>query len=509
MLDDQPQTLPDLLRNTAQHYPDVQVLAWRDQQMSAQQLWRACLSWASLMKSSGIKPGDRVAIWLPKQFETVIAMWAASLAGAVFIPVNPGLKPAQVLHILTDSGAQLLVSSRDRCHQLDLDPALICWSIDAMPPLPDVPELSNDIVSPDALAAILYTSGSTGKPKGVMLSHANLSLGAKSVAHYLKLTPADRLLCVLPLSFDYGLNQVTTALFTGAQAVLFDYLLPRDVLAALARYRITGLAGVPALWSQLLALDSWPEIILQHLRYITNSGGRMPKSVLDQLVSKAPQAEVYLMYGLTEAFRSTCLDPALVQTYPDSVGTAIPYAEVKIVRSDGRETSSDEIGELVHMGPLVAQGYWRDALRTAERFRPAPICARQPGSPAVWSGDKARRDSNGLIYFIARDDEMIKSSGYRISPTEIEEILYALPELADVVVLGVPDDRIGEAVVAVMAAKPNRQLDINAVMAHCRLALPAYMVPSRLMLRPDLPRNANGKLDRSSIATAVRAGEWS
>jgi acyl-CoA ligase (AMP-forming) (exosortase A-associated) len=502
---DSPKTLPELLHSIAQRQADAPVLVWRDQQMTAKQLSHACQGWASLMISSNIQPGDRVAIWLPKQFETVIAMWAASLAGAVFIPINPGLKPAQVAHILTDSGAALLVSSRDRLKQLDSDPALICWAVDDMPALPDIGEIAHHASAND-LAAILYTSGSTGKPKGVMLSHANLCLGAMSVAQYLHITPADRLLCVLPLSFDYGLNQITTALLTGAQAVLFEYLLPRDVLSALARYGITGFAGVPALWSQLVALEDWPAST--GLRYITNSGGRMPKSMLDQLIAKAPQAKLFLMYGLTEAFRSTYLDPALVQSHPDSVGMAIPYAEVKIVRSDGSETASDEIGELVHMGPLVAQGYWCDPQRTAERFRPAPLCASQPGSPAVWSGDKARRDAQGLLYFVARDDEMIKSSGYRISPTEVEEILYALPDVADVVVLGVPDERIGEAIVAVVALKPGRQLDVAAMLAHCRLALPAYMVPGRLVLRPELPRNANGKLDRSGIAAAVRAGEW-
>jgi acyl-CoA ligase (AMP-forming) (exosortase A-associated) len=498
-----PLSLTALLRTTAQAQPDAAVLAWRDQSLSAAQLWQVSQKWAAHMQAAGVSKGDRVAIWLPKQFETVIAIWAAAAAGAVFIPVNSVLKPAQVLHILADSKSRLLISTGDRLKQLDLDKTCTSWAID------DMPEMANaqphaPACSVDDLAAILYTSGSTGKPKGVMLSHANITCGAQSVAHYLKLSRADRLLCVLPLGFDYGLNQVITAVLVGAQAVLFEYLLPRDVLVALSRYRITGLAGVPALWSQLAALDMWPTA---DLRYLTNSGGRMPKAVLDVLMARAPQAEVFLMYGLTEAFRSTCLDPKLLAAHPESVGTAIPFAEVKIVRPDGTETAADEIGELVHMGPLVAQGYWRDALRSAERFKPAPLCAAQPGSPAVWSGDKARRDADGLIYFVARDDEMIKSSGYRISPTEIEEILYAMPEVADAVVLGVPDARIGEAIVAVIAPKAACSINEQAVIAHCRKALPNYMVPGKLVVRPVLPRNANGKLDRSSITAQVRAAE--
>jgi acyl-CoA ligase (AMP-forming) (exosortase A-associated) len=504
-LDARPTSLTVLLKATADAFPDTPVLAWRDQTLSASRLWQLSQSWAAHMQAVGIKPGDRVAIWLPKQFETVIAMWAAAQAGAVFVPVNTALKSAQVQHILSDSGAKLLVSSQDRLGQLDLEDSLICWAVDTLGPITETAPRRLE-QSADDLATILYTSGSTGRPKGVMLSHANLTLGAQSVAHYLKLTRADKLLCVLPLSFDYGLNQVITALLTGAQAVLFDYLLPRDVLAAMARYNITGLAGVPALWSQLIALNDWPA---KSLRYLTNSGGRLPKAMLDQLQHKAPQAEIFLMYGLTEAFRSTYLEPSKIQDHFESVGTAIPFAEVKIVRPDGSETADDEIGELVHMGPLVGQGYWRDPVRSAERFKPAPICASKPASMAVWSGDKAKRDAQGLIYFVARDDEMIKSSGYRISPTEIEEILYAMPEILDAVVLSVPDQRIGEAIVAVVAAKPHVTLSEQAILAHCRSALPSYMVPAQLVLCEALPRNANGKLDRSGIAAAVRAGHKS
>ncbi len=499
-------SLPEMLRQLADRQPQTPVLAWRDQSMTAAQLHQAVHKWAAAMQAAGVKPQDRVAVWLPKQFETIIAMLAASAAQAVFIPVNPALKPAQVSHILADSGASLLVSSRSRLQQLAPSSDLSCWAVEELPELPEAqfPLINHDI---NSLTAILYTSGSTGKPKGVMLSHANLSVGAASVAQYLKLTAADRQLCVLPLSFDYGLNQVMTALLTGAQAVLFDHLLPRDIISAMARHRITGLAGVPALWSQLVALE-WPAEATQALRYLTNSGGRMPKAILDELNIKTNGCDIFLMYGLTEAFRSTYLDPALVSVHPDSVGTAIPYAEVRIVRPDGSEAAAQEVGELVHMGPLVAQGYWRDHLRTAERFKPAPPCAATPGSPSVWSGDTARRDAGGLIYFVARDDEMIKSSGYRISPTEVEEILYDFADIADAVVLGAPDERIGEVIVAVITPKAGKDINQADLLAHCRLALPAYMVPGRWLVRAALPRNANGKLDRSGIAAAVRSGEW-
>jgi acyl-CoA ligase (AMP-forming) (exosortase A-associated) len=277
------------------------------------------------------------------------------------------------------------------------------------------------------VAAILYTSGSTGRPKGVVLSHRNLVAGATSVASYLHNNADDTLLAVLPLSFDAGFSQLTTAFLVGARVVLLNYLLPRDVLQAMVRERVTGLTAVPPLYLQLVGL-TWPESIADHLRYFANTGGRMPRETLDQLRARVPAAKPYLMYGLTEAFRSTYLPPEEVDRRPDSIGKAIPNAEILVLRDDGSPCEVDEPGELVHRGALVGMGYWNDIEKTAERYKPLPVHApgREAGlvlpEIAVFSGDTVRQDEDGFLYFIGRRDEMMKTSGYRVSPTEVEEI---------------------------------------------------------------------------------------
>jgi acyl-CoA ligase (AMP-forming) (exosortase A-associated) len=351
------------------------------------------------------------------------------------------------------------------------------------------------------MAAILYTSGSTGHPKGVVLAHRNIVAGAKSVASYLENNARDVLLAVLPLSFDAGFSQLTTAFHSGARVVLLNYLLPKDVLNALVRERVTGLTAVPPLYLQLTQLR-WPAGVDSHLRYFANTGGRMPLETLRALRSRVPKSKPYLMYGLTEAFRSTFLPPEEVDRRPDSIGKAIPNAEILVLREDGSECAADEPGELVHRGALVAMGYWNDAERTAERYRHLP--GREGGLElpeiAVFSGDIVRRDNEGFLYFIGRRDDMIKTSGYRVSPTEIEEVLYGTQVVGEAAAFGVPHPALGQSIVVVVTPKGQDPIDTAALLAACRDRLPAYMVPGRIDCRSGpLPRNPNGKIDRKQL----------
>lgn len=350
------------------------------------------------------------------------------------------------------------------------------------------------------VAAILYTSGSTGAPKGVVLSHRNLVVGAESVSTYLNNTAEDRILAVLPLSFDAGLSQFTTGFCVGAHVVLADYLLAGDVVRMCAEHGITGLVGVPSLWVQLAA-QTWPPEAVAGMRYFANTGGRLPRVTLRRLQAIFPTAAPYLMYGLTEAFRSTYLDPREVDRRPDSIGKAIPDAEILVVREDGGLCHPGEPGELVHRGPLVALGYWNDAARTTERFRPPPNRPVELCTPelAVWSGDVVVRDEEGFLYFVGRRDDMIKTSGYRVSPQEIEEVTYETGLVRDAVALGVEDGALGHRIVLVVTPCEPAGFDAGAVTARLRQELPVYMVPAEVVVRSVLPRSPNGKFDRSLL----------
>jgi acyl-CoA synthetase (AMP-forming)/AMP-acid ligase II len=283
-----------------------------------------------------------------------------------------------------------------------------------------------------------------------------------------------------------------------------DYLLPRDVIRAVARYRVTGLGAVPPLWNQLVGLE-WPPEAAQSLRYITNTGGAMPVPTTRALQKALPATKIFLMYGLTEAFRSTYLPPDQVDKRPESMGKAIPNAEILVVNERGEECRANEPGELVHRGALVSMGYWNDPEKTAERFKPAP------GQPAeipitelaVWSGDQVRKDEEGYLYFISRKDEMIKTSGYRVSPTEVEEVIYGSGLVAGAAALGLPHATLGQAI-ALVASHHEGPADIEQLreqlLAHCRKELPNFMVPLAVVVRDSLPHNQNGKIDRRALA---------
>lgn len=515
----------ELIYESAERAPEAEALRYRSQPLSYAALADGVARAAAGYVRIGLERAERVAVFLEKRFETVVALFGASAAGGVYVPVNPQLKPEQVAYILRDCNVRVLVTSPERyavllpelahCHDLRAVVFVGDGPAAAVPaPLLGVPwtqlletgEGARHHAIDRDMVAILYTSGSTGKPKGVVLSHLNVIAGAESVSQYLENRPSDRLLAVLPFSFDYGFSQLTTGFRVGACVALINYLLPRDVIRAVERERISGLAAVPPLWIQLAQLD-WPASVSGHLRYITNSGGAMPRSLVETLRRKLPRTQVFLMYGLTEAFRSTYLPPGELDRRPDSIGKAIPNAEVLVVRPDGTPCAPGEPGELVHRGTLVALGYWNDAEKTAERFRPAP---GQPGGitlaeTAVWSGDTVRADDDGFLYFVGRQDEMIKTSGYRVSPTEIEEVIYATGLVAEAAAFGIPHAALGQAIVVAAVPADGASLDADALLAECKHRLPAFMVPALIEDHAALPRNANGKIDRKQLAALYSA----
>ena len=511
---------------SAERSPKSLAMTAGRESISYERLAHTVLEFASGLMDLGLQRTDRVGIYLEKRLETVVASFGVSAAGCVFVPINPLLKPEQVAFILQDCGVKLLVTSPERlpalaaalgnCPALHFvlvtdEPAqpvplpaglaLLCWAehVDA------VHHARHRVIDTD-IAAILYTSGSTGQPKGVVLSHRNMVAGAKSVASYLGNHAGDTLLAALPLSFDAGFSQLTTAFHAGARVVLLNYLLPRDVIKTMTAERVTGLTAVPPLYIQLTQVE-WPAEIGQHLRYFANTGGRMPRQTLEAIRARVPKAKPFLMYGLTEAFRSTYLPPDEVDRRPDSIGKAIPGAEILVLRDDGSPCAADEPGELVHRGVLVGQGYWNDAAKTAERYKllPAAVGGRHSALPlpeyAVFSGDTVRQDAEGFLYFLGRRDEMIKTSGYRVSPTEVEELVYATGLIGECMAFGVDHPTLGQVIqVIATPAGDGDAFDPAALWAGCRARMPAYMLPAGIepAVGP-LPRNPNGKIDRKQL----------
>jgi len=451
----------------------------------------------------------------------VVSIFAISQAGGVFVPVHHILFSHQVAHIVQDCAMKGLITTRAKL-------------ADLLPVLPSLPSLEFVIlVEPEGtpvdslstylfddlsrlepprnwrevaidkdLAAILYTSGSTGRPKGVMLSHAQLLAGASIVSKYLEITEAERILAVLPFSFDAGLNQLTTAFQQGGTVVLMAFVFAREIVQMLRRERVTGLAGVPTLWSLMAQPNSTLEKHeFPHLRYITNTGGAMPQNVLVVLRRALPTTKIYLMYGLTEAFRSTYLPPEELDRRPTSMGKAIPNTEILLVNDHGRPCRPGEVGELVHRGPTVSMGYWGQPELTAKVLRPHPFAPPQlgDGERVCYSGDLVTMDEEGFLYFVGRRDAMIKSSGFRVSPTEVEEVLFQSGQVRHVAVIGIPDAVLGQAIKAFVVPKGGVTVDPEDLLAFCVQKMPRHMLPKVVEVLDDLPKTSSGKVDYPAL----------
>jgi amino acid adenylation domain-containing protein len=463
------------------------------------ELSRRARAFAAVLEAEGVAPGDRVAIYLDKSIDAIIALYGAFTAGAIAVPVAEVLRSPQVAHIVRDSGSHVLVTDRRKGAQLAPEAFEGVAFLEVCARGEDAPRNVGALPGGDAPAAILYTSGSTGRPKGILLSHENLLAGARIVSSYLELGADERILSVLPFSFDYGLNQLLSSVQNGATLVLSRSHLPADICRTMEANKITGLAGVPPLFIQLMARHSpLSKMQLPELRYLTSSGGVFPVDLVRRYRAHLPDVRLYLMYGLSEAFRSTYLPPDEVDRIPSSMGRAIPETEILVLGDSGEACPDGVVGELVHHGPTVALGYWNDEAATARVFRIDP---RRPKSPhkVVYSGDLVKRDADGFLYFCGRRDQLIKSYGFRMNPEEVEELLLASGLLQEVAVRGEPDEIAGARIEAHIVARDEASFDTEALLAYCRRAMPRYMVPRAIHVHASLPRTSSGKLDRNAL----------
>ena len=508
-----------MLSESAAKFPASEALVAKNHRINYEDMATQVANAAGNLRELGVNRGDRIATFLPPGATLPLAIFATAQASAVFVPIHHGLFPDQVFHILNDCGAVALITDAVRLEQIEDIlpnlPALKLTIVDSPDVATNAPRayswdsLYNHQSSPvdqcieKDLAAILYTSGSTGRPKGVMLSHANVIAGAEIVSDYLNLSNNDRLLAALPLSFDAGLNQLTTAVLQGATTAMMSFRFGREIVNQLIEEKITGLAGVPSLWSLLAQPSSGlGKQALPHLRYITNTGGAMPQTLLHRLKEQIPTTNIVLMYGLTEAFRSTYLPPEELDSRPTSMGKPIPNTEILVIDDEGKRCKPGETGELVHHGPTVSMGYWGHPDLTAKVLRPHPDPL--PGHPndalVCYSGDLVRQDEEGFLYFVGRRDNQIKSAGFRISPNEVEDVLCQVAPLRQVAVIGVPDTVLGQHLVAFAIPQENAgTLDAATVLADCTTKMPRHMVPKQIHFVSELPMTSSGKVNYPAL----------
>ncbi|OHV84986.1 AMP-binding protein [Rhizobium sp. LCM 4573] len=474
---------------------------------------------AGYLQGRDIRPGDRVIVHLRKSVAEVAAMFAVAKVGAVIVNVNTQWTVEQLEYVANDCGARLMIVEARTAEALavrrlpsTVESVLVRGKLpaeavfDAWDHLPD--DLAGDEIPrlDTELAMIIYTSGSTGMPKGVMLTHRNIVAGARSVARYLGLREDERLLSVLPYSFDYGLNQLTTMMLVGGTVVHQAVSMAAEIIQTMQRHRVTGVAAVPPLWSQIVRLLAERPAEFSDLRRITNSGGKISLNILQEIPRVFPDVDVYLMYGLTEAFRSTYLAPEKFRRKMGAIGQAIPGAEVYVIKPGEGIAHPGEQGELVHRGPLVSLGYWGKPEVTEQKIRPCPELWHLIGDePVVYSGDIVRIDADGDLWFVGRNDAMIKTSGFRLSPDEIEDLICRSGVIAEAVAFGVDHEDLGQAVH--VAVTPIGGFEEEALLRYCRRAMPSYMVPHRFHVwRESMPRTSSGKLARPEVVRLCR--EW-
>jgi long-chain acyl-CoA synthetase len=479
---------------------------------------------ASSLIAGGVERGDRVAVYLENSAEAVIAVFAVLKAGAVFLVVNPTTKADKVAYIMKNCRTAGLITDRTRLGALREVVAALpnlqgVWVAGGLPgaefskgkrffdlaatledtSLPAVPP-AKKCIDVD-LAALVYTSGSTGRPKGVMLTHLNIVSAATSITAYLENRPDDIILSVLPLSFDYGLYQVLMASKIGATLVLersFTY--PYRIVELLNQEHVTGFPIVPTISAVLLQLD-----LSAHrfpaLRYITNTAAALPTSHIRQLRDLFPDVKIFSMYGLTECKRVSYLPPDQIDVRPDSVGRAMPNEEVYIVDDTGKRVSAGAIGELVVRGSNVMKGYWELPEETDRVLKPGPL----PGEKVLHTGDLFRMDEEGYLYFVGRKDDIIKTRGEKVSPREVEDVLHAMPGVAEAAVIGVPDEVLGAAIKAVIRLQVGVNLTMEQVIHWCSQKLENFMIPKFVEFQGELPKTATGKISKRELAIPIAA----
>ncbi|HET6272528.1 MAG TPA: AMP-binding protein [Bacteroidota bacterium] len=500
--------LHEYLHRSAHIFPEKVALVCGDSRTTYKTLATSAGSLGGYLIASDLKKGDRVAVYLESSPQAVIAIFGILQAGGCIVVINPATQAERLGFILENCKARFLISSREKAatvkqavSQCTMPPRTL-WTgsgdvregkdLDAIC-LENHPSPGVRLIDMD-LAAIIYTSGSTGRPKGVTMLHRSIDTAVQSISGYLENNSDDVILGLLPLSSSYGLLQVLVTFMTGGRVVLekgFGY--PYEIIKRIKDERITGFGGAPTVFAIILKLDGLEKEDFSSLRYITNAAAALPASFIPKLRAVFPKTKLYLMHGLTECLRTTYLPPGEIDTRPTSVGRGMPNVELWIEDADGKRLGSGEVGEMIVRGSTVMQGYWNDPEGTAKALIPG----QYPWEKVLRTQDLFTMDDDGYFHFVARSDELIKSRGEKVSPIEVEDLIYTLDGVLEVRVIGVPDAVLGQAIRAEIVLKEGRTLTPQEVKAHCRRHLEDFKVPHAVEFVPSLPKTQGGKIKRS------------
>jgi acyl-CoA synthetase (AMP-forming)/AMP-acid ligase II len=510
------------LSRSVDHYPDKEALICPERRYIYREIGEKVKGFSSLLLDMNVNKSDRVIVFLENSFESVVSIFGILGVGGVFVVINPQIKSQKLEFIINDSGAKILITDMNHLEQIkDVLGKCVCLekvivtdvevgeiiAVDNrsinVTPFYNAGKLSERInhisktVDVD-LASIIYTSGSTGFPKGVMLTHRNMVSAADSIIEYLGNTCDDIVFNVLPLSFDYGLYQVLMVFrFSGTVVLEKSFIFPHHVLKRIKEEEATGFPIVPTIANILLRLKDLKKYEISSLRYITNTAQNLPKNTIFGLMKAFPHVRIFSMYGLTECKRVSYLPPEKLKLKPDSVGQAMPNTEAFIVDAKGnRITKAGVVGELVVRGSHVMVGYWNKPEETSKVIKPGSY----PSDRWLYTGDYFKMDEDKDLYFCGRKDDIIKTSGEKVSPKEIENILYELDGVQEAAVIGVPDNILGQAIKAVVSLKNNSELTEKNIIQHCLKCLEKFMVPKYVEIRSQLPKTVTGKISKKDLS---------
>lgn len=498
-------TVIDFLEKSKQKWPNKIAITQGDRVISFKDFVSQSIKRSNTLISLGIKPGDRIGVCMQKSIDQAIIIYAILLSNAILVPILPKLKPNSIKHIINDCNMSLIITDKARESEINLffnqSRIIIGAGEDNY-----FDHISQNLVEFEVyhfnristdLAAIIYSSGSTGMPKGIKIPHRSIHDGALIVADFLNTNHNEHIAGVLSLNFDYGLNQLWQTFLVGATLHLHEFIFVNDFFNFLYKQKISMLPLMPVLISHFTKFKENQNLDKFSVLKISSTGGALSQQMIDGLSYLFPKAKIFSMFGLTEAFRSTFLDPNFIKTKPKSIGKAIPDVEILILDENNNHCKPGQHGELVHRGACVTLGYWNNEEKTREKFKKIKEFGEEV---LVFSGDIVKKDEDGFIYFVGRKDEMIKTHGFRVSPFEVESILNQNKLITSCVAFGINDKEIGNKIIlsyCSINSKPISEIDLKL---YCKKNLASYMVPSSFVFLSSMPTTGNqGKIDRMSV----------